>query len=88
MENLLKYWGMVIRTKRIELGYTQEHLAGISTISNVYISKLERGLVNPSCKLLEKLCQALSMEVKCLLCENFTCEKYKEYKKLESKKIR
>lgn len=84
MEILLKYWGSVIKAKRIELGYTQENLAGYSAVSNVYISKLERGLVNPSCKLLEKLCKALRMEVKCLLCDNSTCKMYNDTKSLKS----
>ncbi len=66
MKNIYEIWGNLIRSKRKELGYTQEVLAHLASVSNVYISKLERGKVNPSCKVLEKLCGALEMDINCL----------------------
>jgi len=62
MINIYDFFGNIIKQNRIRLGYTQETLAGLASVSNVYISKLERGQVNPSCKILQKLFDALEID--------------------------
>jgi len=62
MITIYDFFGNLIRQHRIKLGYTQETLAGLASVSNVYISKLERGQVNPSCKILQRLFDALEID--------------------------
>ncbi|MBN2852105.1 MAG: helix-turn-helix transcriptional regulator [Clostridia bacterium] len=71
MEDIYKTWGNIIKDKRKELGYTQEMLADIASVSNVYISKLERGQVNPSCRILEKLCNGLGIDINYLFFKDY-----------------
>lgn len=49
---------------RLSKGLTQADLSAASGISQSDISKLERGVYNPSVKLLQKIADALEMELK------------------------
>jgi transcriptional regulator with XRE-family HTH domain len=52
-----------IRRLRLERGLTQEALAGEAGIDRTYVSRLERGLENPTVAVLEKLARALSSNI-------------------------
>jgi transcriptional regulator with XRE-family HTH domain len=52
-----------IRRLRLECGLTQEALAVDAGIDRTYVSRLERGLENPTVAVLEKLARALSSNV-------------------------
>jgi transcriptional regulator with XRE-family HTH domain len=52
-----------IRTLRVARGLSQEVLAVDAGIDRTYVSRLERGLENPSVAVLEKLARALSSNI-------------------------
>jgi transcriptional regulator with XRE-family HTH domain len=52
-----------IRRLRLERGLTQEALAVDAGIDRTYVSRLERGLENPTVAVLEKLAHALSSNI-------------------------
>jgi transcriptional regulator with XRE-family HTH domain len=52
-----------IRTLRVARGLSQEMLAVDAGIDRTYVSRLERGLENPSVAVLEKLGRALSSNI-------------------------
>ena len=52
-----------IRRLRLECGLTQEALAVDAGIDRTYVSRLERGLENPTVAVLEKLARALSSNI-------------------------
>ena len=49
---------------RISSGLTQKELAGKSGVDQANISKIERGLYNPSLRVLWKLADAMDMDLK------------------------
>src|SRR4051794_20587945 len=52
-----------IRRLRLERGLTQEALAVDAGIGRTYVSRLERGLENPTVSVVEKLARALSSNI-------------------------
>jgi transcriptional regulator with XRE-family HTH domain len=52
-----------IRRLRLQRGLTQEALAVDAGIDRTYVSRLERGLENPTVAVLEKLVRALSSNI-------------------------
>ncbi|MGJ5036714.1 helix-turn-helix domain-containing protein [Bradyrhizobium sp. HKCCYLRH3059] len=52
-----------IRRLRVRLGLSQEALAVDAAIDRTYVSRLERGLENPSVLILEKLAGALQVSI-------------------------
>ena len=52
-----------IRRLRLERGLSQEALAVDAGIDRTYVSRLERGLENPTISVLEKLARALSSNI-------------------------
>lgn len=52
-----------LRRLRVARGLTQEALAVDAEIDRTYVSRLERGMENPSVNVLERLAQALEAEV-------------------------
>ena len=56
--------GESIRNRRKELRITQPHLAELAQISVNTLYKIERGLGNPSLKVLYQLADVLGMELK------------------------
>jgi transcriptional regulator with XRE-family HTH domain len=52
-----------IRTLRVGCGLSQEMLAVDAGIDRTYVSRLERGLENPTVAVLEKLARALSSNI-------------------------
>ena len=51
--------GSVLRSKRDELGISQEKLAELAVVDRSYVSVLERGLKSPTVETLERICIAL-----------------------------
>ena len=52
-----------IRRLRVANGLSQEVLAGDAEIDRTYVSRLERGLENPTVVVLERLAKALSVNI-------------------------
>jgi transcriptional regulator with XRE-family HTH domain len=52
-----------LRRLRVERNLSQEALAGDAGIDRTYVSRLERGLENPTVALLEQLSDALSATI-------------------------
>ena len=57
--------GNCVRERRKLLRITQEELADISGVSTAFIKKIEEGRGNPSISTLEKLLDAMGMELLC-----------------------
>ena len=58
--------GSVVRRRREELRMSQENLAYKSGFDRTYISGIERGRRNPSLKTLERLADALDLDLETL----------------------
>ena len=67
--HLLQHLATNIKTRRKELGITQEALALDAGIDRTYISQIERGISNPSLLVLVKVAEILDVEVVALLAE-------------------
>lgn len=52
--------GERLRRKRLDVGYTQEHLAELADMHPTYIGQVERGEKNITIESLEKICIALN----------------------------
>lgn len=52
-----------LRKFRVERGISQENLAVDAGIDRTYVSRLERGLENPTVAVLERLAHALTIEI-------------------------
>lgn len=61
--NIKQRFGKAIRRRRRELDFSQEELAERAEMHRTYISDIERGVVNPSLELIEKLAEALDVTV-------------------------
>ena len=53
--------GNRLKSARLEKGYTQNALAQLSGVSNVYLGEIERGLKMPSLQSFIKIIQALDV---------------------------
>lgn len=56
-----------VRNLRKEIGLSQEELAFECEIDRTYISKVERGIANPSLLVLFKIANVLKVEIKDLI---------------------
>jgi transcriptional regulator with XRE-family HTH domain len=54
--------GRNVRRIRLEKGLTQERLAEASDLSQQYLSELERGVRNPTLKILAQIAGALGVQ--------------------------
>lgn len=61
---LLKNLGIRIQQLRKEKGYSQAKLADLCNLSTNYVGSLERGQKSPSLKTLEKISEALEVDIK------------------------
>ena len=52
-----------IRKLRVQKGLSQETLAFHSQIDRTYVSRLERGLENPTVAVLERICEAINCDI-------------------------
>ena len=60
-------FGERVRLRREELGLSQEEFAFQSGIHRTYVSGIERGVRNPSLTMVERIVQALDIEIDDLL---------------------
>lgn len=60
---LRQKFGTRIRALREEAGYSQEAFADVCGYARSYMSRIERGLGNPSLDAIEVLAKALDVEV-------------------------
>jgi len=65
--DILDRFGVRLRTRRQELGLTQESLALKISVDRTYISGLERGTRNPTLIVLERVASGLEMTMSDLL---------------------
>lgn len=61
MSDIDKAFGTVVKTRRIQLGISQESLAFRAGLHRTYISDIERGLKCPSLRVVLRLAYALDM---------------------------
>ncbi len=66
-KQLLALLAKNVRNLRKEVGLSQEELAFECEIDRTYISKVERGIANPSVLVLFKIANVLNVEIKDLL---------------------
>lgn len=66
-EQLLALLAKNVRNLRKEIGLSQEELAFECEIDRTYISKVERGIANPSLLVLFKIANVLKVEIKDLI---------------------
>lgn len=66
---ILVQFAKKVRTRRHELGYTQEKLAEIGDFHVNYIGGIERATRNPSLTSVAKLAKALKMDLTNLISE-------------------
>lgn len=71
-------FGVIVRNKRIELGWTQDELAAKTRFSRVSIANIEAGRQNISLKFAFELANILGFKI-----EKFTDE-FKKYAKIEA----
>lgn len=62
-KSIAKKLGNAIRSKRLDLGYTQEKLAYEAGVSVSYISEMERGIVNPTIDIVYQVSKVLKTTV-------------------------
>lgn len=60
---LKQKFAVIARKKRIDSKITQEHLAEIVNISEVYLRKIETGKATPNWIIWLKICTALKIEL-------------------------
>ena len=65
--NVEKQLGMRIRYLRMQKKWSQEDLALAADINKNYLSDLERGMRNPTLKVMEKIANALEITIEELL---------------------
>ena len=76
MADLQEMTGTVIRRERRERHLTMKELAARAALSEVYLSEIERGKKYPSALVLERLAEALGLDVADLL--EFVAEALRE----------
>jgi transcriptional regulator with XRE-family HTH domain len=65
-------FGVTLKQERIKRRISQEALAELAGLSRNYVSSIERGVVSPSLRTLEKLAKALGLSLTKLI------DKYEE----------
>ena len=60
---VLKQLGKRVKKARVEVGISQEELAWQCEIDRTYISKIERGIANPSFLVLVKIAEVLKVRI-------------------------
>jgi transcriptional regulator with XRE-family HTH domain len=67
VSTLTAKFGRAVRSRRLELGISQEELAWRGGVNRSYITDIERGFRNPSLKTIAKLADALQTPLYVLL---------------------
>jgi transcriptional regulator with XRE-family HTH domain len=58
-----QHLGEIILKIREKRGLTQEQLSLLSDINRTYLFRIEKGLANPSVKILNKICRVLRIKI-------------------------
>lgn len=61
--NIQQRFGKAVRRRRRELDLSQEVLAEQAGLHRTYISEIERGEVNPSLEIVDRLAKALNISI-------------------------
>jgi transcriptional regulator with XRE-family HTH domain len=61
--NIKKKFGDKLRELRVKAGYSQEEFAFKASLDRTYISSIERGERNVSIEVVEKIAEALELEI-------------------------
>lgn len=77
--------GRKLRDARQKKGYTQQTLAEIAGIGNVYLGEIERGSKMPSLNIFIKLIEALDVSADCILRDELTSGKEYIYDEITQK---
>ena len=77
--------GKRIRDARLKKGYTQQSLADLADIGNVYLGEIERGLKMPSLNIFIRLVEALDVSADCILRDELTSGKNYIYDEITQK---
>ena len=56
-------FGDFIRTARLEKNLTQNEVATVAKVEQAYLSKVERGLRDPSLSIAIRICDALNLDI-------------------------
>ncbi len=67
MENISKQFGKRVREVRLKQGLSQGDVSRKLNLHRSYISGIERGVRNPSLKVVQKIAKALEVKVSDLL---------------------
>ena len=67
MENISQQFGQTVRKIRLKQGLSQGDVARRLNLHRSYISSIERGVRNPSLKVIQKIAKALDVEIEKLL---------------------
>jgi transcriptional regulator with XRE-family HTH domain len=62
-ERLMDQLGEEIKESRLSAGLSQEALAHVARVDRTYVSQLERGVANPSLKILYRIFKVLETEL-------------------------
>ena len=65
----LEALGAYIRTQRQLANLTLREMAGLADVSNAYLSQVERGLHQPSIRIISSLAEALNLSAETLLAQ-------------------
>ncbi|MFO1077982.1 MAG: helix-turn-helix transcriptional regulator [Planctomycetota bacterium] len=63
----LPAFGLAVRQRREQLGYSQEQFAFEAELDRTYVSGIERGIRNPTLKTMIRLCKVLKTQPSTLL---------------------
>lgn len=63
MNNILDLLAKEIRARRKGLGLSQEEFAAKIGVSSVFVSKIERGIANPTVSVVEKMANFFNMPI-------------------------
>lgn len=69
-ERVLDRLGDEIKELRLNAGLSQEDLALAAEVDRTYVSQLERGVANPSLKILHRLCKVLGRDLQIAFLES------------------
>ena len=67
MENISQQFGQTVRKIRLKQGLSQGDVARRLNLHRSYISSIERGIRNPSLKVIQKIAKSLDVPIEKLL---------------------
>ena len=61
LNDIVESFGLAVRSLRIQRGYSQEQLAERSQLDQTYLSGIERGVRNPTLRVIARLADGLGV---------------------------